>query len=384
MATKTTSHQQQRSWFSRHNKLATTFSFLLALSAVLVYGVIDGESAFACKITDSRLNEASGLAASLKHPGVVYTHNDEKGPILAISTSTCKTVGAFTVNGLRSDPDPEAITLDHTTGKIWFGDIGNGHPTQPKSMTDKSPTIKHPGWPARIVVFTEPDKLSGSISAQAIDITFPGGDKNAEALLVNPKTGQGYIITKYASSGVYKLPYPLKSGRATDTGVRIPQWVTDATFTPDGKQVLIRYRTATDPAPDKVLVYDAATWKQVGTIAVPNVPQGESITAEKGGAAFFIGSEGTNSPLLRVAMPGGGQSTGGGGSGSTTGDAIPAAITEARCNELDRKVLTVSGKKYCAKRSDTNATNTECVAPKTGYAKFTYIVDATGDYCGYW
>lgn len=385
MATKTAHiHRKQSSWFSRHSKLTTTFSFVLALCAVLISGVVNGESAFACKIADSRLNEASGLAASLKHPGVVYTHNDEKGPIFAINATTCKTVGAFTVNGLRSDPDPEAITLDHTTGKIWFGDIGNGHPTQPKSMTSKPASIKHPGWPARIVVFDEPSKLSGTISGQIVNITFPGGDKNAEALLSNPKTGQGYIITKYASSGVYKLPHPIKSGQATDTGVRIPGWVTDATFTDDGQKILIRYRTATDPAPDVVLVYDAASWKQIGKIVVPNVPQGESITMEKGGAAFFIGSEGTNSPLLRVAMPSSGQSAPPVGSGSTTGDAIPSAITEARCNELDRKVLTVSGKKYCAKRSDTNATNTECVAPKSGYAKFTYIVDASGDYCGYW
>lgn len=339
---------------------------------------MNSTAASACSITDGRLNESSGLVASLKYPGVVYTHNDEKGPILAINTTTCRTVGAFSVNNLRSDPDPEAITLDRTTGKIWFGDIGNGHPTQPKSMTDKKPEIKHRGWPARITVFNEPGSLSGTVSTQAINITFPGGDRNAEALLVNPKTGQGYIITKYAASEVFKLPHPLRSGQATDTGVRIPGWVTDATFTNDGKWILIRYRTATDPAPDNVLVYNAS-WQRVGSIAVPNVPQGESIAMERIGSVFLIGSEGKNSPLLRVALPGQYDEE-----IVIVGDRIPNVISEAQCRNFDRKILKNGTKKYCASRKNTSSKGEECVDPKPGYAKFTYIKDSKGDYCGYW
>lgn len=379
MSTKNIHPKGHTGQLSRSGKLATTFSFLFILASVLVAGVVSNDVVAAqCSIADSRLNESSGLVASLKHPGIVYTHNDEKGPILAVNTSTCKVVGAFNVTNLRGDPDPEAITLDHTTGKIWFGDIGNGHPTQPRSMTDKDPKIKHPGWPARIVVFDEPARLSGTVGTQAVNITFPGGDRNAEALLVNPKTGQGYIITKYASSEVFRLPRPLKSGQAADTGVRIPGWVTDASFTNDGKWVLVRYRTATDPAPDNVLVYDA-NWKYAGRIAVPNVPQGESIASEKGGAAFFIGSEGKNSPLVRVVLPAQYDAV-----PTIVGDAIPTVISEARCKEFDRRVLTSGTKKYCAKRNDTSSKGQECVDPKPGYAKFTYIKDSTGDYCGYW
>lgn len=257
-----------------------------------------------CNIAEEKLGESSGLAASQKHPGIVYTHNDEKGPIYAIDSATCKVMGKINVNGQRSDPDPEAIQVDHTTGKIWFGDIGNGHPGQPKSMTDKKPSLKYPSTPARIIVFDEPNDLNATISnAQTYDITYQGGMQNSEALLVNPKTGQGYIINKQATSTVYKLPHPIASGQATDTGVRIPQWVSDATFTNDGKWVLIRYVTATDSGPTSVLVYDAATWKQAGTITVPKVDKGESITMDKGAPSFLIGSEGLNSPLIRVPLP---------------------------------------------------------------------------------
>lgn len=258
-----------------------------------------------CNIADSGLNESSGLVASIKHPGIVYTHNDEKGPILAVSTSTCAVVARITVAGLRGDPDPEGITIDRTTGKIWFGDIGNGHPGQPSSMTDKKRELKYPNLPARIVAFSEPAKLSGNITisnGQKVDITYQGGMQNSESLLVNPKTGQGYIINKQATSTVYRLPKPLKSGEAKNTGVKIPGWATDATFTNNGKWIFVRYRTPTDPAPTKVLVYDA-NWKYSGTVSVPKVGQGESITMEPNGVSFIIGSEGKNSPLVRVALP---------------------------------------------------------------------------------
>lgn len=69
-----------------------------------------------------------------------------------------------------------------------------------------------------------------------------------------------------------------------------------------------------------------------------------------------------------------------------TGEKLTGTMTEALCKALDRNVLTISGVKYCAKRTDGRTTPgaAECVAPKTGYAKFTYIVDSSGDYCGYW
>jgi hypothetical protein len=69
-----------------------------------------------------------------------------------------------------------------------------------------------------------------------------------------------------------------------------------------------------------------------------------------------------------------------------TGDLIPNVISEAACRSLDRDVQTVSGKKYCAKRKDgkTVAGAGECIDPKPGYAKFTYISSSTPHYCGYW
>ncbi len=255
-----------------------------------------------CTINDKSLNESSGLAASIKHPGIVYTHNDEGNTIYAVEIDTCKVVGKFKVNGVRSDPDPEAITIDHTTGKIWFGDIGNGHPNQP--FSDKTQAIKYKGLPARIIVFDEPDQFSGSVSGTKLDIKYSTGDQNSEALLANPKTGQGWIINKGPQSTVFKLPNPIKSGTATATNTKINGWVTDASFTNDGKYILVRYRTEKDASPKNVYVYDSS-WNKVGDIPVPKVDQGESITMDQDGPYFIIGSESKQgkTPMVRVALP---------------------------------------------------------------------------------
>ena len=69
----------------------------------------------------------------------------------------------------------------------------------------------------------------------------------------------------------------------------------DGTFTPSGSQALIRTGEA-------VYVFDPETWSEVERLSVPPVENGESISMEPGGGSFVIGSEGENSPLIRVAF----------------------------------------------------------------------------------
>ena len=63
----------------------------LALSCVsAVPAVADGGSTVAFRISDPRITESSGLAASKLHPGVYWTHNDSgDGPyVYAIDSAT--------------------------------------------------------------------------------------------------------------------------------------------------------------------------------------------------------------------------------------------------------------------------------------------------------
>ena len=49
-------------------------------------------------------------------------------------------------------------------------------------------------------------------------------------------------------------------------------------------------------------MFDPETWSEVERLSVPPVENGESISMEPDGKSFIIGSEGENSPLIRVAF----------------------------------------------------------------------------------
>ena len=105
-----------------------------------------------CRFTDKRFTEISGLTTSLRHPGVLYLHNDSgDGPyIYAVDSSSCTTLATLTVRGI--DPrDVEAISIGRDAqgrSVIWFADIGDNLDSwpdvrlhqirEPKRLRDKT------------------------------------------------------------------------------------------------------------------------------------------------------------------------------------------------------------------------------------------------------
>src|SRR5689334_12693906 len=112
---------------------------LLPLTAVIALAVLPGSAAAAAEgsasaapgasgftITDPRIKESSGLAASRIHPGVYWTHNDsDDGPyVYAVDSATGKTVARVTLTGIGTPRDVEAISLG-PDGQLYVGDIGD-------------------------------------------------------------------------------------------------------------------------------------------------------------------------------------------------------------------------------------------------------------------
>jgi hypothetical protein len=252
-------------------------------------------------LRDRRIDESSGLAISSNHPDLAYTMNDEgTSPLIfGVQPSTGRTRSAFDLSGAGGFKDPEAIRTA-PDGRIWLADTGDGHP-------DKSGP-KH-GDPDRshvtIAVFDEPRPgYRGSVRARRHDITYSNGPHNVEALAIHPRTGQAWLISNADVGRVYRLPNPLRAGHnvAQATQHLMPGFVTDATFTTDGRFVLVRTMRTAD-----VLVFNARTWTRVGAIKAPKLSKGESITVEPDGRTALLGSEGRHSPLVRVAIPSAGQ-----------------------------------------------------------------------------
>lgn len=238
------------------------------------------------QISDDRIREASGLALSALHDDLVYTINDSgnRPTIFAIQLTTGAVVGTTDISSLEvEDTESLAVTAD---GTLWLGDLGdNAHRRDDIS----------------IISFPEPGPGEGDVtSADRYPVALPDGAVDIEGMLVQPESHRVRLVTKNRQGlgSIYELP-PLTPGvtaRATDTGIDAPVAVTDATYTHDGRWALLRTN-------DEVWIYETRNWEPVRRLDGPDLAQGESITVERGDRSVLLGSEGKNSPIVRMAIP---------------------------------------------------------------------------------
>lgn len=299
---------------------------LLVLTGASPATAADGDGDQGFTIEDPRITESSGLAASRQHPGIYWTHNDQDtGTYLyAVDSSTGKTVARVTLSGVGTQRDVEAIAIG-PDNQIYVGDIGDND-----GVT----------WPyVWIYQLPEPKELKDqTIRATQYVVKYSDGSRDAESMIVHPKTGRVYIIDKQEDGGhLYEGPAKLS---ASGTNVFKPAaavdlWATDAAFSPDGQQLAVRG-------------YFGGIWydwnggdlKRGGRISVP-LGQGESVSYSTDGTKLMLGSEGAGSEVVAEDAPGdsgtskspsgsGGSGQGdGGGSGSDSDNVKVGAFAVA-------------------------------------------------------
>ncbi|MDF5757805.1 hypothetical protein [Spongiactinospora sp. TRM90649] len=263
---------------------------ILAPAAALAGSVRDDKERLAFRIKDTRITESSGLATSPTHRGIVYTHNDsDAGPTFYAIGPGGRTRATFRLSGAEArDWEGMAATTDPETGRgvLWFADIGD-------NMDGAWPDIS-------VYKVQEPAELrDATLPATRYRFRYKDGARNAEGLMVNPRTGRLYIVSKEFGGSVYVAPRRLST---TKTNVlrrfaAAPLMATDAAFAPDGSGYVIRtYFSAS--------LYDP-TGKSIGRLTMPAVNQAESITYTRDGTAVLTGSEGVSSPVYRVPLPAG-------------------------------------------------------------------------------
>ncbi|MPY64408.1 WD40 repeat domain-containing protein, partial [Streptomyces spongiae] len=280
-----------------------SLSLLAGLAAVLL-AAAPAAPAFAddggFSIKDPRITESSGLAASRQHPGIYWTHNDQdKGAYLyAVDSKTGKTVATITLTGVGTPRDVEAVSIG-PDNQIWVGDIGDND-----GVT----------WPyVWVYQLPEPKELKDqSIRATQYVVKYSDGSRDAESLVVHPKTGRVYIIDKQEDGGhLYEGPAKLSS---SGTNVFKPVapvdlWATDAAFSPNGERLAVRGYFGG-------ILYDwnGGKIKRIQQLSVPLQQQGESVTYTTDGSELMYGTEGEGSTVVAREAPGGG----GGGSDSSS------------------------------------------------------------------
>lgn len=232
-------------------------------------------------MSDPRITESSGLAASRNNHGIVYTINDsgDKARVFAVDIDTGRVVGVTSVISAKWR-DAEAMAL--WGGKLAVADVGNNL----LSRRD-----------AAIYVFDEPGPGNHRVDAARYPVTF--GKYNVEVEAMAFAQGRIALITKEWPNGhVFVFTEPLRQNQRNVpqlTGWRTLAYATDATATADGRYVLVR-------GPVSVEVREARSWKLVRADVIPAFVQGETIAMESSERSYLIGSEGSDSPLVRVGF----------------------------------------------------------------------------------
>src|SRR5262249_24800295 len=131
---------------------------------------------------------------------------------------------------------------------------------------------------------------------------YPDGSHNAETLMVHPKNGDLYIVTKETLPGVYvaRAPLPVDGSTTTLTkiatlsiGQTIRNQATGGDISPDGTKAAIAtygdgYESRLPPC---AASFDAIWQTEPQAIALGLRPQGESIAYRLDGNALLTTSE---------------------------------------------------------------------------------------------
>lgn len=279
------------SWTSRVAGAVLATAVLVPAAPVILPvapATADDDATPVVRLADPRITESSGLAASLRHPGVVWTHNDsgDSARLFAVDLASGATVATVRLAGAPAR-DWEALAAVREadgTPVLWVGDIGDNAG----------------GWPfVRLYRVEEPAELSdGEVPWTAYRVRYEDGPRDAEALLADPRTGRLSIVSKQVSgAGVYLLPERLAPTPETNVArwtAVAPPAVTDGAYAPDGGTVaLVSYLGGW------LLDAGGGTATPVG---LPARPQGESVTWTPDGGALLVGTEGGASGIWRVPL----------------------------------------------------------------------------------
>jgi hypothetical protein len=230
------------------------------------------------RFTDSRITESSGIARSTYASDVLFTHNDsgDSNRVFAVGKSGATQAVLTLKDAAARDWEDISTGPNHT---LWVGDIGDNS----KRRTS-----------IQVYRFTEPATLKTStIPTTRYDLAYPDGKHNAEGLLVHPKTGRVYVVTKSDNGGaVYAAPSTLSTS-AVNRMTRVasaPKTISAATFSPDGSTIVLSSYT-------KAYIYKSFG----GSARTVSKPSGESAEITAGGA-MLTGTEGKQSAVYRISQ----------------------------------------------------------------------------------
>ncbi|WP_354698738.1 PE-PGRS family protein [Paraconexibacter sp. AEG42_29] len=257
------------------------------------------------RLRDPALDELSGLARSRRNPSVLFANEDSgAAPVLTVARTDGTVLGTVSVTGAEAvdwediasgrGPDDRAV--------LFVADIGDNAAARSS---------------VQVYRLAEPGPAGGATGlATRLDLRYPDGPHDAEALLADPLRRELVIVTKALGGGrAYTVPASVAGGDATAGTTTLRRgpaidlgWVTAGDVSGDGRVVALRTYTS------------LAVWQRQGreplatTLArsptcradvdLAGEGQGESLALDRSGRTALTAPEGAAPLLRRYGRPG--------------------------------------------------------------------------------
>ena len=247
------------------------------------------------------LQEASGIAASRRNPGVLWVHNDgSSGAVHAVGVNGAL-LATFYLGRPVQDTEDIAVGPGPVAGVsyLYVGDIGRNKPSRDVQILRIPEPIVDPGSVGNptTAYFAGVDVFSAS---------YPDGKYDAESLMVDPYTREVFIATKQSGGArVYRANLnSVFPGSHIQLGfvASVPfSKVSGGDISADGTQIVLRredYAQTWERFNGEWIGASLSRWgTNIPVIGPPLEPNGEGIALLPDGSGYMTISEGVN-PVL--------------------------------------------------------------------------------------
>ncbi len=237
-------------------------------------------------IKNPELEEISGLAFSHKHPNLMYVHTDSGGEAAVyLLDSMGKELGKVELEGMKNRDWEDIAVGPGPDGKpyVFVAEIGDNAAIHGEICVFRFPE------PAQVV------SRSG-VKPEVVRLTYPGGARDAETLMVDPVTGDLFIVSKRDEKNtLYRVPQSA-FGQGTATLEKLHSFeftsVVAGDISRDGSKILIKnYFSIYFWERQKGESIPQALQRSPKRLPYVPEPQGEAIGFNSDGSAFFTISE---------------------------------------------------------------------------------------------
>jgi hypothetical protein len=195
-----------------------------------------------------RVRESSGVAVSRRHAGILWTINDSgDGPFVYATDLQGRDLGSIRLRGASAE-DWEDIAMgpcpsgDATC--LYIADTGDN---LERRLSVTVYVIEEPTPP------TGPADTTRTVPARRLELVYPDGPHDVEAIYVGPAHAALYLVSKGRTGPIalFRVPRdawstrgPVRATKVMNLPIRpdqmIGRWVTAAASRPDGGLVAIR------------------------------------------------------------------------------------------------------------------------------------------------